>query len=468
MYGKSRQKILKISANEGHEEAVAYEEAWQKREQDDMKKAEKRAEMERVLQEHGNESIHTQVNLGIPLDLLERLGRYQGYIGSVCQFFRQVKIILLWEESILSFWISALFLGAGLVSLLLPWVFILTWTGRIVVYGLFGPHMKIVDLWLRANKSDELEQIMNAFDAKKQIVRIRREQALKVRAVKCLRFGKLITQVPAFNLARHYDRPLPSSTAKVIRKAPAIECTSVLAGQQLYGDMIPRLEDKYQSNEALALERMEKLSRVETRLTLMQAAAKLSGGVRRHRHLRLKQASSPDETAPCEVGYELVQVGDKSHSQLMMPTETELTSVTSAFPSTTYLALDGMNGKASDSNDDPTYFEQISNQSRTAGSFSVKSRQKEDDDDEYASSPASISERLLEDTKEGSCHALQLELSDGECVLDFESEGVEIVALERVHQDDEDAPVDESSLPKGSLSVLYKESDSTFVAFYRE
>ncbi len=393
----------------------------------------------------------------------------------VCQFFRQAKIILLWEESILSFWISALFLGAGLVSLLLPWAFILTWTGRIVIYGLFGPHMKIVDLWLRANKSDELQQLMDAFDAKKQIARIRREQALKVRAVKCLRFGKLITQVPAFNLARHYDRPLPSSTAKVIRKAPAIECTSVLAGQQLYGDMIPRLEDRYQSNAALALERMEKLSRVETRLTLMQAAAKLSGGLRRHRQLRLKEASSLDETAPCEVGYELVQMDDKSHSQLVMPTETELTGVTSAFPNTTCYALDGRIRSAGPSCDDPTNFDQTSIQSTTAGSFSLKYRENEVNDDELnACSPASISERVFDDSKVVSCDEMPLELSEGECVGGFESEeifseeGIEIVAWERVRNCHEGGEVDETSLPKGSLSVLYRESDSTFVAFFRE
>jgi C2 domain len=81
IHGKSRLKIQRIDANEGREDAEAYEKAWQKREQDDLRRAEKRAEMQRELQEHGNENIHTQVQLGIPLDLLERLGRYQGYIG---------------------------------------------------------------------------------------------------------------------------------------------------------------------------------------------------------------------------------------------------------------------------------------------------------------------------------------------------------------------------------------------------
>jgi hypothetical protein len=38
--------------------------------------------LQRELDIVGNEAIHTGVQLGIPLDLLERLGRCQGYIGS--------------------------------------------------------------------------------------------------------------------------------------------------------------------------------------------------------------------------------------------------------------------------------------------------------------------------------------------------------------------------------------------------
>lgn len=404
-------------------------------------------------------------------------------LKGVCQFFRQVKIILLWEESILSFWISALFLGAGIISLLLPWGFILTWTGRIVVYGFFGPHMKIVDLYLRANKSDELQQIMDAFDAKKQIARIRREQALKVKAVKCLRFGKLITQVPAFNLARHYDRPLPSSTAKIMRKAPAIEYTSVLPGQQLYGDMIPRLEDMYQSNAALALGRMEKLSQVETRLIIMQAAAKLRGGLRRHRHLRLKKESAPDEMAPFEAGYELVRIAGESHSQLVVPTETQLTNMTSTSPNSRPLARDGRRTSAArfsqnmtPSSEDANHFEQASIKLRTNASFFMKSCEceNEEDDDEFSVlSPTSISERLSDETV-ASIDESEVGGAEGNSVWEFQGEdivleeGIEIVAWGRVHHCHEGARVDHTLLPRGGLSVLYRESDSTFVAFYRE
>jgi C2 domain len=80
--GKSSISFQKIKAYEGRDEAISCEEAWKKREEEDTKRAEKRADLERELQEHGDENIHTQVQMGIPLDLLERLGRYQGYIGS--------------------------------------------------------------------------------------------------------------------------------------------------------------------------------------------------------------------------------------------------------------------------------------------------------------------------------------------------------------------------------------------------
>jgi hypothetical protein len=81
LYGSSKLSVHKIIANEGLEESLAYELSWRQREQDDMKKAEKRAEMQQELMSVGDESIHTAVAAGIPIDLLERLGRYQGYIG---------------------------------------------------------------------------------------------------------------------------------------------------------------------------------------------------------------------------------------------------------------------------------------------------------------------------------------------------------------------------------------------------
>lgn len=82
IHGKSKLAVKRIDANQGRDEAEAYEKAWKKREEADFKTAEKKAELQKELDTVGDEAIHTEVQLGIPLDLLERLGRYQGYIGS--------------------------------------------------------------------------------------------------------------------------------------------------------------------------------------------------------------------------------------------------------------------------------------------------------------------------------------------------------------------------------------------------
>ena len=68
--------------------------------------ADKKAELLKEINSIEGVNIHTEVSQQgvIPLDLLVRLGRYQGIIGKVCRKFRFVKIILTWEESVVSFW----------------------------------------------------------------------------------------------------------------------------------------------------------------------------------------------------------------------------------------------------------------------------------------------------------------------------------------------------------------------------
>jgi hypothetical protein len=202
--GESPRPITSIKESEGSEAAQAYDQAWSQRLEEDRKVAEKKAELQLHLDSIGDENISTKVDWGaiIPLDLLNRLQRYQGIIGRVCKFFRLIKIIVTWEESVVSFWMTAGFLLAGIVSLLLPWTFLLTWTGRLIVWGLFGPHMKVVDLTLRANKKHDatLRNLIENFDVQSITARIRREEALQLKDMKHLAFGKYSIQVPSFNL----------------------------------------------------------------------------------------------------------------------------------------------------------------------------------------------------------------------------------------------------------------------------
>lgn len=100
--------------------------------------------------------------------------------------------------------VTAIFLTAGIVALLFPWGFILTWTGRLCVWGLLGPHMKLVDLFLRANerKDGGVSELMEAFNMESNRARLIREEALKVKDIKGIAFGTYSVQVPLFNLCK--------------------------------------------------------------------------------------------------------------------------------------------------------------------------------------------------------------------------------------------------------------------------
>jgi hypothetical protein len=201
--GKSSTTVESIKEFEGHEAATAYENEWQKRLEQDRMLAERRTELESQINSIGDDNISTKVaKSAIPLDLLNRLTRYQGLIGRWCGKFRFIKIIVTWEESIVSFWFTAVFLAAGLVSLILPWNFILLWTARIVIWGLFGPHMKVVDMYLRSNKKNDeaVRQLVNNFNVQSKMARLRREEAVKQKDIKTIAFGKYSVQVPSYNI----------------------------------------------------------------------------------------------------------------------------------------------------------------------------------------------------------------------------------------------------------------------------
>ncbi len=102
--GKASTPVKHIKEFEGAEAAEAYELAWKKRVDKDAKMILKRAELLKEISEI-DVNIETQVENSslIPVDLLNRLGRYQGILSRMCKKFRFIKIILTWEESIISF-----------------------------------------------------------------------------------------------------------------------------------------------------------------------------------------------------------------------------------------------------------------------------------------------------------------------------------------------------------------------------
>lgn len=204
--GKSPTPVSAIKEYEGEAAAQAYEQSWKARLEQDRLIAEEQWKLQEQLNKIGDDNISTKLsNKAIPLDILARLTRWQGMAGRYCRHLRFIKIIITWEESVVSFWITAIFLAGGIITMFLPLRFICLWSGRILVWGCLGPHMKLIDLYFRANRKEDgkLRDLVKQFKVQSNILRLRREEALKAKDIKSLVFGEFSTQVPSFNIGKY-------------------------------------------------------------------------------------------------------------------------------------------------------------------------------------------------------------------------------------------------------------------------
>ncbi|CAB9513762.1 expressed unknown protein [Seminavis robusta] len=280
-----------------------------------------RAAMEEKLMSIGDENITTAVSgQMLPVDLLEKLGRYQGIVGRICTRIRRIKSIIIWEDSTKSFWIAATYSGLGLVGLLLPWRFILYLVGRIVVWGCLGPHMKFVDIYLQQSNKDKAARELEDFRQQSRLARIRREEAVKLKDVKCLAFGEFVTLVPSENLPRHYDRPLHESLARHVPNegADRMPATSRIPGQQLYGAMIPHTKIGFQMVQQESANSQTRVAELEQQLARLQdIEERLSSRA---------VETSIDQELPDDMGYE-VTLFEHKHEESISDTkdDTEVT-----------------------------------------------------------------------------------------------------------------------------------------------
>ena len=272
--GKSPVPYHDIPVNANEAEALAFHESWQKRivsaEEAAAKAYEEsikeQEELEKEMEEIGdtNTDISTQSG-GVSLDPFKPiLFPIQQNLAMVCRYIRHAKYILYWEECYFSFWISAACFLLSFMFMFVPWFFLIRWTCRIIVWTLFGPWMKLVDVFyvsklkppteeeIAAKKAAEKEKRKLATFEAAGKARIKRENAKKLKAMKKYMFGKFIAKVPVLKEDRYRDLPLPSSSAVPYRpKALALSELAMqeagyhrtrLPGQHLVGDMIPHVE----------------------------------------------------------------------------------------------------------------------------------------------------------------------------------------------------------------------------------
>ena len=66
-----------------------------------------------------------------------------------------------------------------------------------------------------------------------------REEALKLKATRILRFGRFAVRVPSANITRHNDIPIPQSSARPLNYAYVDMPKKYIPGQNQFGVMIP-------------------------------------------------------------------------------------------------------------------------------------------------------------------------------------------------------------------------------------
>ena len=257
-----------ISAYDHEEEATKYETQFKERIEKAETAAEKRREEElKILEEHEKEMAELDEDAdtdiatkssGISIDPLKKfLYPVQQHLATVCAGVRFVRNVYIWHEPYFAFFLTATSILVGIVFLLVPWAFVLHWTGRIVAWVVFGPHMKLVDIFYykkmkAATDEEERESLLSQYRAKLSQARAndelaftRTEDAAKLKVVKKILYGKWIAKVPVINPERYLALPLHKSYAEPYE--PAEDSTRSLplriAGQGLAGDMIPRVSN---------------------------------------------------------------------------------------------------------------------------------------------------------------------------------------------------------------------------------
>lgn len=268
----------KIKPFQNYEVAKEEAEQWVKRIEESEKRAARAAEeaneadrlRQRELEEIGNTDtdIGTKVNqAGIaPNPVKAALYPIQLMLGILVRSIRVVKNVLLWHEAYLSFWVTSGSLILAILSLFVPWLWCLKWGARITVWTIFGPWMKLVDIFyvslIEPETDEQRERRKNAEKLAQKLThtetilqaRIIRENTAKLKAMKRYMFGKHALRVPVLKQDRYQDIPLAESFAVPYKERnfslgglamqEAGYHKKRVPGQTLVGDMIPYVKQE--------------------------------------------------------------------------------------------------------------------------------------------------------------------------------------------------------------------------------
>ena len=204
--------------------------------------------------ENVDEDISTKVGGGTINPLSKALLPMQNILGLVCRWLRIISSVISWDESIYAFLIVNACLAVGILLLLVPWGLIIRWTLRIMIWVALGPWMKLVDIYFVQklsedgdNKAKKLREAaankLKTVGAARRAIMIKKEEIMKLRAMKAYMFGKFVTRVPQFKEYRFPDVPRAESSAQPCLRNKSVSVKKRSCGQRLEGAMIPTWGD---------------------------------------------------------------------------------------------------------------------------------------------------------------------------------------------------------------------------------
>lgn len=166
-------------------------------------------------------------------------------------YIRFAKSLISCHDSAVSFLLISTFLTIGFVFLFIPCGFIFHWILRIFVWFVMGPWMRLGEIAAtRHGSARQIQRVVDEIKEREQQrlleARINKEEAMKLKATRCMRFGRFAVRVPFANIIRYHDQPLPESYAEQASGADSatqskLHITHYIPGQKHHGVMIPDL-----------------------------------------------------------------------------------------------------------------------------------------------------------------------------------------------------------------------------------
>lgn len=166
----------------------------------------------------------------LALDIFKpNLFSLQQQLIATIEWIRIMRRILTWEEAVLSFWLSLIFLIVTVIFLFIPWLSVLRFFSTVFVWTFLSPLMKLIDVIFfqdilpsnHTNSSSSWKQSIRAAVFKFTLrSRIRREAEVKSIDMKQYLFGSYSIRIPRLSVDLVTDFPLPTSKATPLNSDP--------------------------------------------------------------------------------------------------------------------------------------------------------------------------------------------------------------------------------------------------------